>query len=260
VKSPFRLTKWYLDCVSDAGDAVMVYCARCAWHGVRIHYSSVLSMVDGQACVRSSLRPFRQPSEEAGVIRLDLPHMKINGEWQPLDPAVRKVLLQTKSGTVDWNCVQPRARVSLSLGDAPLQGIGYAECLTLTMPPWQLPLRRLRWGRYASRLHSLTWIDWQGERQIRCALRDGAECAPARISDRVVHVDDQTFLELDRGAVLRDGELGRTVLHAAPGLRKLFPLWMRGIRETKWRSRAVLSCGGEWDSGWAIHETVEWRT
>lgn len=255
----FRLTKWYLDCVSDAGETVVVYCARAAWRAAHIHYSSVLSTVGGNTRVRSSLRAFRQPTASIDALHLDLPHMRLQGEWQPLDPPVRKILLETKSGTVDWNCLQPRARVSLRCDGACLEGIGYAEVLTLTIPPWRLPMRTLRWGRFASPLHSLTWIDWQGERQIQVALHDGKECVQPSISDRVVRLDAQYFLELDCGAVLRDGELGRTVLTATPGLQRIFPRWMRGIRETKWRSYGVFSRGDERDSGWAIHESVEWR-
>ena len=60
----------------------------------------------------------------------------------------------------------PAAEVSVSLrGFAPLRGTGYAERILITIPPWRLPIRELRWGRWigeaASR--SVVWIDWRGE-------------------------------------------------------------------------------------------------
>jgi hypothetical protein len=257
--SGFRLTKWYFDCVSEAGDVAIAYCAQVSWRGVNLHYSSVLASIDGHLATRASLRHFRPPAAENDSIEVNLPAVRIQGNWQRLDPPVRRILLETAAGSVDWHCVQPRSRVALQVDGAALKGIGYAECLTLTLPPWKLPLRELRWGRFASERHSLVWIDWRGEHEARLVLHNGDECALSEISDHAVSLGAQNRLDLDGRMVLRQGELGRTALTGMPALTKIFPRWMLGISETKWRSRATLHSGTDEDAGWAIHEHVEWH-
>ena len=56
----------------------------------------------------------------------------------------------------------PRGPRSLCDGVV-LRGLGYAEHLSMTIPPWRLPIDTLRWGRFLSPERSVVWIDWQKE-------------------------------------------------------------------------------------------------
>ena len=65
------------------------------------------------------------------------------------------MMYRESAGSIVWTCLQPGSRVNISLGDRQLAGLGYAECLSVTLPPWRLPLSELRWGRFVSAEHSL---------------------------------------------------------------------------------------------------------
>src|SRR5271169_6667967 len=57
---PFSLVKWYLDCVRDAGDAVILYCADLRWRGLHAMMGSILESRAGhEPQTRTSLGRFR---------------------------------------------------------------------------------------------------------------------------------------------------------------------------------------------------------
>jgi hypothetical protein len=161
-------------------------------------------------------------------------------------------------GSIVWNCLQPGSRVRVRSGDRELEGLGYAECLTVTVAPWNLPLRQLRWGRFVSAVHSLAWVDWQGEHSASLAVVDGSECKLLSVSESEVAVDGG-ILRIAEGVSLRGGRLRSTVLPGARALKRLFPASLFNIREQKWKSRGTLIDRGETSHGWVIHEVVEWE-
>jgi hypothetical protein len=199
---------------------------------------------------------------------MDGEHLKWNstdwnaeGCWRELGASHREVLFKSDSGSLDWHCIAPRAAAKVQIGKEPaIEGWGYAEHLHLTVAPWQLPIRRLRWGRFVNSTDALTWIDWSGTYSRRVVYFNGSAMGGAEITDSdVTLTEDRATLSLDRGIVLRDGKLGSTALAMIPNLARLFPDSILNIRECKWLSRAVLSRPGQPDSvGMAIHEVVEW--
>ena len=44
----FELSKWYADCVTEQGDALILYCAELRWRGPAIHYTSLLTHRGGR--------------------------------------------------------------------------------------------------------------------------------------------------------------------------------------------------------------------
>jgi hypothetical protein len=56
VKSSFLLTKWYLDCVAESGDAVILYVADLRWNALTVHYGSLLTVLGGRVASTFSLR------------------------------------------------------------------------------------------------------------------------------------------------------------------------------------------------------------
>lgn len=256
----FQLTKWYFDCVSDAGETAIFYCARVHWRGLALSYSSYLFLGhDGVIHTRSSVRPFRQPAENNEVLEVDLSSLKAKGIWRAQEASISRNILSVPRGLVQWTCLQPRSEVTLRIQNAPpINGLGYAECVTLTVPPWELPLTQLQWGRFLSREHSLVWIDWQGPANYRLVFHNGTACGTRKISERSIVLANGTVLNLDCGRPLRNGKLGETILPATPVLRKFFPLAMFNVRECKWRSQGRLQIGDREIPGWAIHEVVDW--
>jgi len=237
VCSMFELTKWYADAVSATGEFWIGYRARLRYGGLSLHYSSIL---DGKG-QRHSLR--RGGLAAPGA------------RWQSAWPPVRAVLYRSPDGVIDWRCLVPGGPASV----AGVDGFGYAERLRLTIPPWRLPIRTLRWGRFISAQRSLVWIDWDGDSTCRAVFLNGRPAIAVRIDDGEVELADGTRAIFDRGLVVRSGSLGRTVLGAIPGLRRAAPARIFQVDECKWRSRTTVSGpDGASEEGWSIHEVVRW--
>jgi hypothetical protein len=256
--TPFLLVKWYLDCVTDLGDAVILYCAELRWRGLHASYSSVLS-VDGRSVESHASMTRCRLSSAGGEILVELPRLGVSGRWEASAPPFEHTVYEDVSGSVLWNCLQPRASVRLRIGDRELTGLGYAECLTVTLPPWQLPMSQLRWGRFVSPEDSLAWIDWQGPYSTSFAVHNGSRCETLSVSDSEVALRHAT-LRMEESFPLRAGRLGSTILPGALALRKMLPRSLFNIEEHKWRSRGILNAQDRISTGWAVHEVVHWKT
>ena len=255
---PFTLVKWYMDCVTDAGDAAIVYCADLRWRALHASMGSILeSRAKLPPRTRTSLGRFRI-SVEADEIHMEHARLKVSGTWTALCPGVERTVYADAGGSIVWNCAHPASRVRMQIADREFIGLGYAECLTLTLPSWRLPIRSLRWGRFVSKDHSLAWGDWQGSYSTRFAVFDGRECGLASASEAEVAAEGAA-LTIHPGEPLRSGQLSSTILSGAPGLKRLFPASLFNIREQKWKSRGALASSGQTSHGWVIHEVVEWE-
>jgi len=253
----FSLVKWYLDCVTECGDTAIVYCARLNWRGPAVAIASVLTTHGSEVETRSSISGFRLTCN-GGEIVAEHSRLQIAGNWRSEAVPVERVPYETSSGFVHWNCVQPRSLVTLRVAGREMTGLGYAECLTLTLPPWRLPLRRLRWGRFVSATDCLVWIDWEGEHSTRIAILNGLESKVDSVSDTEIALG-QGSLRMEDSVTLRRGELGATILPGAPALSKIFPRSLFSVKEQKWRSRGTLSGPDSSSTGWVIHEVVDWK-
>jgi hypothetical protein len=246
----FELIKWYADAVSAAGDYWIGYSARLRIGRFSAGYSSVLH----NGGERHSLQPCAI-AEIAGGVFWRLPALGIAGNWRGTGHPIRRLLYEDAEGAVDWECLLPSA----SAETGGVTGLGYVERLRLTIAPWRLPIRRLRWGRFLSARNSLVWIDWEGDFNSRSVFRNGDPVAAARIDDDGLLLEGGVVLRFDRGLVIRRGPLGSTVLAAVPGLDRFAPMRMLQVEERKWRSAAILETpGAPADRGWAIHEAVTW--
>jgi len=258
----FELSKWYADCTTEQGDALIIYSAELRWRGPTIHYTNLLTYHRGQrAQSRFSLRKQPPPQVREGSIEWRSRAWNVEACWLELGGAIREMLFDSSTGSLAWDCVAPRAAAHLRIGvGEPFRGWGYVEHLRLSLPPWSLPISRLRWGRFINATDALVWIDWCGPYNRQVVYHNGAAVAAQIIGDREIRLaDGETVLTLDASAVLREGALGATALAVLPNLDRLFPAAVLNVREQKWLSRAVLRRPGQPDSiGMAIHEVVEW--
>ena len=254
---PFTLAKWYLDCVTDEGDAAIVYCTEMNWRGVHIRLCSILSGIGGNFRTRTSIFPY-QLNVADRQISVELPKLGVAGTWKSDSFPFERVVYEQGAGNVRWNCLQPRSIAQVCIENRVLRGPGYAESLTLSIMPWELPLKHLRWGRFVSPQDSLAWVDWQGSFSTRFAIYDSRECALLSVSDAEVAVPNAT-LHIEPGIPLRSGRLGETFLTDVPALGKLFPQSLFNVVERKWLSRATLTATDHISAGWVIHEVVHWK-
>ena len=260
MKNSFLLTKWYLDCVAESGDAVILYVADLCWNALTVHYGNLLTVLGGRVVSTSSLRAGTMPEVQDGMIVVNLPQLDVEGTWQVLRSPIQRTIFESEDGSVDWHCLQPMSRVDLLLRSTTrLTGRGYAECLTLSVLPWKLPMHELHWGRFLTDQDAVVWIDWRGPQQRRIVFHNGEERQVNSITEsEIVFADSDARLELDRGLVLRKGRLGDTVFPGVSRLAELLPRSMLSVNECKWRSRGLMHSSGAESSGYAIHEVVKW--
>jgi len=251
----FNLSKWYLDYVTDLGDVEIAYTGTAHWGPVCLHYSSILEAVEGRVRERHSLRQQARPEQEESTICWRSKALNCETTWQAAAPPVRETVYCSSKGSIEWNCVTPLARAKAR----ERSGLGYVEHLEMTIPPWELPIRALRWGRFTSASDYVIWIDWLGEFSRRIVYLNGEMIPCSTLEDERLEAQDGTRLLMDRSLVLRDGPLGTTALSAVPGIRRMFPARLLQTNECKWRSRARLERRGKAPvEGWAIHEIVSW--
>lgn len=251
----FKLSKWYLDCVTGAGDVSIAYTGTVRWGVVHLHYSSLLESTSGGITTRSSLREQDEPGMQESLLHWQSSALDLDGQWQANSVALRETVYSGGDGAIEWNCLMPRAKTRVR----DRCGLGYAEHLTMTVPPWKMAIETLRWGRFTSASDWIVWIDWQGGFSRRIVSRNGKDDPPRVLEDDRIEFDDGCRLVMDLSLTLREGPLGTTALSAIPGIRKTFPARLLEIDECKWRSRARLEKPGcPAVEGWAIHERVTW--
>jgi|NGEPerStandDraft_6_1074524.scaffolds.fasta_scaffold16646_3 hypothetical protein len=254
----FRMKKWYFDCVSESGDVLILYASELHWRGIHLHYSALLGRRGGDIETRTSMRRCVPGLGGDGRITLDAPTIGVSGVWRAASSQLEQTLFTSEEGAVHWHCMQPKSHTTVAFGQHSIAGLGYAECLTLTIPPWRLPMRRLQWGRFLSTEEAVIWIDWTGDFSRRWVWRNGEKIEVGTVDEAEICFSAEEGLTLDQGTVLREGRLGTTVLAAAPALRKFFPRAMSGIHERKWLSEGKYVRGTYHSAGWAIHEIVDW--
>lgn len=248
-----------MDCVADNGDVFIGYTATLRRGGVALSYSSILLHPAGDTPrTATSLRTVRAPVVDKSTIRWNSRPLGIAGTWQALDAPVERTLLTSDTGSIQWHCLQPRARSTVVLKDGTrVAGLGYVEYLTVSVPLLRLPIRELRWGRFLSETDSMVWIDWQGSLPLSLVVHNGSELDSPAISDTVLTSGGTPVLTLGDRRILREGPLIQTALSAVPGIGRLFPSRLLHTYECKWRSRGAIAPTATAADGWAIHEVVQ---
>jgi hypothetical protein len=257
-RSSFLLSKWYLDCVSDDGSAFIGYAASLRWKGLSLNYSSILQhRCDKEVEINTTLQEFSAPQVADSSIRWSSSHLKVVGTWKAIAQPIKRTLLESAIGNIEWNCVQPHARAEIRIGkERRIEGLGYVEHLTMSIPPWHLPFDELRWGRFLSDNEALVWINWRGSNFLNLIFHNGIHIENALLTDHELEAEEIS-LALSENRVLREGPLIKTALSMIPGINRLLPFQMLRTHECKWLSRGVLKKPRA-ETGWAIHEVVRW--
>ena len=159
---------------------------------------------------------------------------------------------------MDWQCQACPARMQFTMSDGTaLSGLGYAERLTLSLPPWRLPIDELRWGRWiaADGGRSLVWIDWRGVHPLTAVFVDGVRQGAATVDDDQVAAADVILVLTDQRTLHRRAL--RDVIGAVGPLARVFPASWLDMEDCKRMSLGALhAAAGRPETGWAIHEHV----
>jgi len=255
----FHVSKWYLDCVTETGDAAILYWASVRWGLLRLNYGAALvSLGDDPANQRCTLKPQTTPEHRTdGTVSWQCSRLDVDARWTSCADGVERTLLDDPRGYIRWNCLLPRADASVRVGQHTLQGRGYVECLTMSVKPWQLPLDELRWGRFISHSDSLVWISWRGSVPRTWVFANGTELNGATVRSLDVRSADGAHnLTIEAGRVLRSGRLCATALRPISWIASVMPRW-RAACETKWVARALVTSPSGSNHGWVVHEVVQ---
>src|SRR5450759_2821268 len=144
----FRLDKWYFDCVSADLAVLIGYAAKLKYGPIDISYGArITKTTDGPLSQRQSLS-FGRVDEEPDCIRWSKYALRVAGTWIGGRRFESTVLVDGADGSIEWQCLGANSEVSVRVGGEAIEGLGYAERISVTIPPWRLPFRELRWGRY----------------------------------------------------------------------------------------------------------------
>lgn len=258
----FELSKWYVDAVGDDGEVFIGYRANLRWRALSIAYAATLTGGAAPARTRSTVRPGREPDLSGDTLGWAEPRLRVAATWRGAARPILRTLHESQEGAVRWRCLLPSARARVACGGVERAGLGYAEHLSMTVPPWRLPLDVLRWGRFLTADRSVVWIDWEKGRDARTWIFvDGAEVRGKVSEEGISFEGGRVDLPASGRVVLRAGRLSRLLRNLPLSLPR--PLRARlgsralAIDETKWRTRGALErAGAPPAEGWAIHEVV----
>jgi hypothetical protein len=255
----FAFTKWYVDCVADDGRVAIGYWASLSWRRLSLIWQSLTLHETGRPLLEhSAIGSSGPPVNDHGRIRWCSPQLGAAVTAEARHPSFVLRLFEKDSRYVDWYCETPLAHVTIDVAGQPrLHGHGYVEHVTLTIPPWRLPIDELRWGRWIDdrATRSLVWVDWRGPGAQCWTFVDGVWAPGAAVSDERV-TNGSVMLGLDAPRVLCCRALD-SLIARIPGLSAVVPPALLAWHETKWVSRGVLCRSDEGPMlGSAIHERV----
>lgn len=259
-RNKFYLEKYYVDLVTPEGQYFIGYSAFLLWAAIRLNYNASLHHPSMMGLRTSpSLSSRNTPVVDNSSLSWHSPKLGFDGQWQQLASSKRQVLHQTDDGVVEWNCLQPSSRVQLTTAaGTTYHGLGYVECLTMTIPPWRLGLQTLLWGRFVSENHSVVWIEWHGKYNLIVLICNGQRATNPQISNDMVGCDEFE-LSLEHAETIREDSIGETLVSKIPSILKVAPIKFLGGIERKYVSCGRLAfLGGSDHTGWVIHERVSW--
>lgn len=255
----FELVKWYLDTVEADGAAAIAYWAALSWHGVHITWHNLTRYAHGQAPdERSSVRSVPAPVQSEQGVTWQSPRLGVATVHDATSTGTAITLLDDPRGTIVWECLVPAAHARFEREGASWQGTGYVERMRMSIPPWELPIDQLRWGRWISddAARSVVWIDWRGSLPRQWVVVDGMATAEGVVEDNRIAVH-AGLLSLDPPRTLHERSIGR-FLRRLSDLARVAARIPISWQETKWCARGTWTdATGHVSAGWAIHETAK---
>jgi hypothetical protein len=257
--SDFNIQKWYMDCTDDGGTAFIGYMAQLQWKSFHLTYSSILDFDGSKPDYRTSLSAAGPPVTFGDRITWHSTALSCRGEWlHGGKPMERQTLYHSNDGDVNWQVLCPLAQVRIARSGqgADRCGMGYLEKLEMSLPPWQLPIDTLIWGRFVAPELGIVWLKWTGDHPLESVYINGCPAARPNVTAQGVSWTGGALRHL-AGSVLREGPLIKTALKKIPGLKSVFPAKILNLNEVKWFCADEAAIGDRKYSGWSIHEQVQ---
>ena len=248
-----RIDKVYGDVVAEDGRYAILYVVNVGLDPLTLTGEQVVSNHFPRAGIRLRLRRASKlpRADAAGRLRLGA------AEWAPDCAAVERTFADA-GHAFRWRCLCPGGPAVIRVGETSLVGHGYLEHLSFALPPWELALGELRWGRWISEKDSIVWVA-SAEAGLAHVARRGVAVPP----DEIVAIGERSVETRDFRLVLTAIEtIRKGCLHCTLPwpVARLLPRFLGAIDEDK---RLLL--GSLWERaragappayGFAIAETV----
>jgi hypothetical protein len=255
--SDFTLKKWYLDAADEQGNVYIGYWASLQWRNLSLHFYQHLYHSDEQGIqIESGLTNHAEP-KMLGTDQLVWQTPALNARWHSSAKALDETLLCTRQGRIHWHCFQPKAEAKIELSYGSFNGLGYTECIDVTIPPWQFPFSTLYWGRAHSEHDYLVWIQMEGENPQTLVWHNGLRSSELDIRPQEICGEDFQ-LTLTDSTNLRQGQIGSTIFQPFKNFLQLFPERVLGIYEHKLYNQGRLLTKNRQEKAVTIYEQVHW--
>lgn len=262
-KGVFKLNKWYLDLVTDSGEAIICYIANLKWHGIPINYTSIISYhPEAGTHVDSRLSNVVFPVVDPDQISWKDPKFEIEGIWKNNSRVIHERIFESEEGILDWHCYQPSSKVKLTFKNKTYTGKGYVEQLILSIPPWHIPMDYLRWGRYIGNEYNVVWIQLLSHHPKQWLWLNGEKVPDVAIDDKTLTLEQEGLkLEMNQCVVMESEtkilSVVKFLIDHIPGINKIIPVKFLMAQETKWLSKSkLLKREDQISTGMSIHELV----
>lgn len=261
----FKLTKHYFDNIDTHGNLVMAYAAELSVLGIMIPFSSVITLNENGEWNEQTHLKRAHLQNQMNLHAFEMPEWNVRGEWRGLANALPEVQLcridgkKDKFKSVDWHVHTPLAKCEFSDNQQTIKGLGYAETITMNLEPWLFPLEEWYWGRFLSPTHSVVWLEWRGEHNVRFLYHDGLLQDDFEVTNDSIRYEFGTIVLRDT-RVIKNEPLLQMAQHF-PIVKKLFKKEFLNTHEQKFLSRGTLTLhDGTPCEGFALYERIDWQS
>lgn len=256
-----KLEKVYMDCIDEAGNCFIAYSAVLRVFFFRLHYSAVIFLdASAKLTERSSFSTGPSPVNDS-VLIFKAPALGFSGIWDKGDAPLPLLNYESDSGGfVQWDCHHPKSVTNIKFNKQKFTGQGYAETLSFSVNPRNLPLDTLKWGRFLSNNYAVVWVIWEGKHPVNRVFLNGTEYNDCHAGVDGISFANDTFSISFSATVTVKSEGISDILKLKPLLRLFAGSTIAGATDNKYRSGAVLSVSNDVkESGWALYETVKFQ-
>jgi hypothetical protein len=260
--SGFSLEKQYLDCIDDRGDCFIIYRAELRYFFIRINYSELIHCdSNGISTSNTSLKRTINPWTGDLLLYVNN-HLNIRGSWKRIDSPLPVYTLRNLANVeLTWHCHHPKTNVEIIYQGKTFTGYGYAETLTLTIKPSDLPLNSIRWGHFHSDGYTLIWISLKGTHTVNKIYCNGEEFNDVQYDEESLCFDGSRYqLKFLENTTIRKGELS-SLFSTKPWLKLIFKKSLLTTTENKFKAKSVLIHNQKTSAtGWSLYEIVTWKS
>ncbi len=252
---PFTFEKWYFDCIDEASNDVFIgYSVKLKWKFINARYQGYVFNKHDEHTEKHSLSKRARVNVVTPIISFASKLFDISGTWEEKDPSFTKTVFANEKGSVMLECFQPRSAVNIRIKNGIIAGTGYCERIKLTLKPWQLPFKEIRWGRCHTESDTYIWVYSKGESGLNMLLKNNKEYKIISITPTMVETSEFT-LNFDKLRIVQNSRI-ENMIQKSITLKTIIPQKAQRIHTLKFFSPVTIKSSAGAQTGNAIFETL----